>query len=117
MDRDCAERGRTVAQVIEQYHQTVRPMHMQYVEPSKFVADIIVHSTSDTMFTDSDKSNDPDTNDTSKSHGSLDVACEVLKNHLMVAANLSFDKFPQQYSVDEAMKHMHYMAKLSPPSS
>jgi uridine kinase len=40
--RDVAERGRTVDSVIEQYLATVRPMHMQFVEPSKRVADVII---------------------------------------------------------------------------
>ena len=40
--RDVAERGRTVESVIEQYLATVRPMHMQFVEPSKRSADVII---------------------------------------------------------------------------
>ncbi len=40
--RDVAERGRTVESVIEQYLATVRPMHMQFVEPSKRYADVII---------------------------------------------------------------------------
>ena len=40
--RDIAERGRTVESVIEQYISTVRPMHMQFVEPSKRHADVII---------------------------------------------------------------------------
>lgn len=40
--RDIAERGRTVDSVIEQYLATVRPMHMQFVEPSKRLADVII---------------------------------------------------------------------------
>ena len=40
--RDVAERGRTVESVIEQYLATVRPMHTQFVEPSKRVADVII---------------------------------------------------------------------------
>ena len=40
--RDIAERGRTVDSVIEQYMATVRPMHMQFVEPSKRFADVII---------------------------------------------------------------------------
>ena len=40
--RDIAERGRTVESVIEQYRATVRPMHMQFVEPSKRHADVII---------------------------------------------------------------------------
>lgn len=115
MDRDCAERGRTVAEVLEQYHQTVRPMHLQYVEPSKLVADIIVHSTSDTSTT-TDKTDDGDTSSTPKSHGSLDVACEVLKNHLMMVANLSLDKI-QEYNMEEAVKQMKNTASLSSSSS
>jgi uridine kinase len=40
--RDVAERARTVESVIEQYVETVRPMHMQFVEPSKRHADVII---------------------------------------------------------------------------
>jgi len=40
--RDIAERGRTIDSVIEQYTGTVRPMHMQFVEPSKRYADVII---------------------------------------------------------------------------
>lgn len=40
--RDVAERGRTVESVIDQYLSTVRPMHMQFVEPSKRNADVII---------------------------------------------------------------------------
>src|SRR3954471_17804833 len=40
--RDVAERGRTVDSVIEQYLATVRPMHIQFVEPSKRCADVII---------------------------------------------------------------------------
>ena len=40
--RDIAERGRTAESVIRQYLATVRPMHLEFVEPSKRYADIIV---------------------------------------------------------------------------
>lgn len=40
--RDVEERGRTVPSVVEQYCTTVKPMHEQFVEPSKKYADIIV---------------------------------------------------------------------------
>jgi len=40
--RDVEERGRTVESVIQQYLETVRPMHLEFVEPSKRYADIIV---------------------------------------------------------------------------
>ncbi len=40
--RDVEERGRTVESVIRQYMTTVRPMHLEFVEPSKRYADIIV---------------------------------------------------------------------------
>ncbi len=42
LQRDVAERGRTMAAVIDQYLSTVRPMHLEFVEPSKRYADIIV---------------------------------------------------------------------------
>lgn len=40
--RDVRERGRTVESVIDQYMATVRPMHMEFVEPSKRYADVII---------------------------------------------------------------------------
>lgn len=40
--RDIVERGRTVESVIAQYYETVRPMHFEFVEPSKRNADIII---------------------------------------------------------------------------
>ena len=42
LKRDIAERGRTVESVVTQYESTVRPMHMEFVEPSKRYADLIV---------------------------------------------------------------------------
>ncbi len=40
--RDLTERGRTVESVITQYMETVRPMHLEFVEPSKRWADLII---------------------------------------------------------------------------
>ena len=40
--RDINKRGRTFESVIEQYYNTVRPMHQQFVEPSKKFANIII---------------------------------------------------------------------------
>jgi len=40
--RDTTERGRTVETVIKQYQATVRPMHLEFVEPSKRYADVII---------------------------------------------------------------------------
>ena len=40
--RDMAERGRTIETAIEHYTETVKPMHLQFIEPSKRYADIIV---------------------------------------------------------------------------
>jgi uridine kinase len=40
--RDIAERGRSVESVCEQYLSTVRPMHLEFVEPSKRHADVII---------------------------------------------------------------------------
>jgi uridine kinase len=42
MQRDITERGRTVDSVITQYMSTVRPMHLEFVEPSKRYADLII---------------------------------------------------------------------------
>jgi uridine kinase len=42
LERDIAERGRTTESVIRQYLATVRPMHMEFVEPSKRYADVII---------------------------------------------------------------------------
>lgn len=40
--RDMAKRGRPLDEILEQYLSTVRPMHLQFVEPSKRYADVIV---------------------------------------------------------------------------
>ncbi len=42
LERDIVERGRTVESVIKQYMDTVRPMHLEFVENSKRYADIII---------------------------------------------------------------------------
>jgi uridine kinase len=42
LQRDIAERGRTMESVIHQYLATVRPMHQEYVEPSKRHANVII---------------------------------------------------------------------------
>mmetsp|Transcript_26664 Transcript_26664/g.44487 ORF Transcript_26664/g.44487 Transcript_26664/m.44487 type:complete len:197 (-) Transcript_26664:126-716(-) len=66
MARDIAERGRTVSEVIEQYHATVRPMHEEWVEPSKKHADLIVQT----------------------NNHSLDIAVKTLSNHLRAEAGI-----------------------------
>ena len=42
LERDITERGRTTESVIQQYQATVRPMHLEFVEPSKRYADVII---------------------------------------------------------------------------
>ena len=42
LGRDIRERGRTTESVVQQYMSTVRPMHMEFVEPSKRYADVII---------------------------------------------------------------------------
>ena len=42
MARDILERGKTVETVIERYTKTVKPMYLQFIEPSKRYADIII---------------------------------------------------------------------------
>ncbi len=42
IQRDTEERGRNVAEVLERYEKTVRPSHLQFIEPTKRYADIII---------------------------------------------------------------------------
>lgn len=42
LQRDLEERGRSAKSVMDQYQTTVRPMHLQFVEPSKRYADVII---------------------------------------------------------------------------
>jgi uridine kinase len=42
IQRDITERGRTIDSVLKQYQTTVRPMHLEFVEPSKRYADVII---------------------------------------------------------------------------
>lgn len=74
MARDVQERGRTVAEVIEQYHATVRPMHEEWVEPSKKFADLIVQTSNHT----------------------LEIAVKTLSNHLRVEAGIFIGAEQQQ---------------------
>mmetsp|Transcript_8128 Transcript_8128/g.17815 ORF Transcript_8128/g.17815 Transcript_8128/m.17815 type:complete len:262 (-) Transcript_8128:244-1029(-) len=43
IQRDTTERGRTIPEIMTQYSNTVRPMHNEFVEPSKRHADLVVH--------------------------------------------------------------------------
>jgi uridine kinase len=42
IERDIQERGRNLQSIIQQYRDTVRPMHIEFVEPSKKYADVII---------------------------------------------------------------------------
>ena len=42
IQRDIEERGKTIQQVLKRYQETVKPMHLQFIEPSQRDADIIV---------------------------------------------------------------------------
>jgi len=42
IQRDIVERGRSLLKVLERYHDTVKPSHLQFIEPSKRYADIII---------------------------------------------------------------------------
>ena len=42
LQRDIDERGRSVESVIKQYNETVRPMYLQFIDPCKRYADIII---------------------------------------------------------------------------
>jgi len=48
--RDMRERGRPIDEILEQYETTVRPMHAEFVEPSKRYADLIVPHATDNVF-------------------------------------------------------------------
>jgi uridine kinase len=45
IQRDVVDRGRSVTGVLRQYMETVRPMHKLHIEPSKDIADIVLHGT------------------------------------------------------------------------
>jgi uridine kinase len=49
--RDITERGRTFERTLDQYERTIRPMHFEFVEPSKRFADIIIPEGSNTGVT------------------------------------------------------------------
>ena len=42
IQRDLVERGRSVNKVLERYEKTVKPMHLQFIEPTKRYADVII---------------------------------------------------------------------------
>lgn len=42
IQRDIIERGRTVENVLQRYHESVKPMHLQFIEPTKRYADLIL---------------------------------------------------------------------------
>jgi uridine kinase len=42
IQRDIEERGRTIERVLNRYQKTVKPMHLQFIEPCKRYADLIV---------------------------------------------------------------------------
>ncbi|HSH52504.1 MAG TPA: uridine kinase [Bacteroidales bacterium] len=42
IQRDLVERGRSVSKVLDRYERTVKPMHLQFIEPTKKYADIII---------------------------------------------------------------------------
>jgi uridine kinase len=63
LSRDVRERGRSVDSVLRQYEDTVRPMHEQWVEPTKYQADLVVNN---------------------MLQHSMDTAVEILCNHLSV---------------------------------
>ena len=45
--RDVVERGRTVDQVLDRYEKVLKPMHEQFIEPTKKYADLIIPSGGD----------------------------------------------------------------------
>lgn len=49
IQRDIMERGRSLGNVLERYHDTVKPSHLQFIEPSKRYADIIIPGGGDNL--------------------------------------------------------------------
>jgi uridine kinase len=50
IERDIVERGRTRSSVLEQYNQTVKPMFEEFIEPSKYKADLIIPGENNYIF-------------------------------------------------------------------
>mmetsp|Transcript_24781 Transcript_24781/g.49567 ORF Transcript_24781/g.49567 Transcript_24781/m.49567 type:complete len:244 (-) Transcript_24781:1010-1741(-) len=73
IQRDTVERGRTLPDILSQYSKTVRPMHNQFVEPSKLNADLIVYGHHD---------------NTEVSKKRMDLAMKVICNHLKMETAL-----------------------------
>ena len=67
IQRDTVERGRSLQDILDQYSATVRPMHNQFVEPSKHNADLVVHGYDE---------------DESVSRKRMELAMRVIVNHL-----------------------------------
>eukprot|EP00571_Detonula_confervacea_P016853 CAMPEP_0172299372 /NCGR_PEP_ID=MMETSP1058-20130122/1718_1 /TAXON_ID=83371 /ORGANISM="Detonula confervacea, Strain CCMP 353" /LENGTH=246 /DNA_ID=CAMNT_0013008819 /DNA_START=24 /DNA_END=764 /DNA_ORIENTATION=+ len=67
IERDTIERGRTLSEILSQYAATVRPMHNEFVEPSKHNADLIVHGHDE---------------DEGVSRKRMELAMRVICNHL-----------------------------------
>ena len=67
ISRDTVERGRTLESIMTQYQTYVKPMHEQWVEPSKSRADVIINS---------------------ETGHSVQLAVTILANHLKAVAGL-----------------------------
>jgi uridine kinase len=77
--RDTSERGRTADQVLQQYEKTVKPMHEEFVEPSKKVADFIVRS---------DRGEDLNNTNDTRNFMENNVALNMIVNHLKAVAGI-----------------------------
>lgn len=71
IQRDTVERKRTLPDILAQYAATVRPMHNEFVEPSKHNADLIVHGHDE---------------DEAVSRKRMELAMRVISNHLKMEA-------------------------------
>ena len=69
--RDTVERGRTLESIMKQYETYVKPMHAEWVEPSKTRADVIVNS---------------------ETGHSVDIATKMLANHLRIESGIIDDE-------------------------
>ena len=75
-----------IDEVMEQYVQTVRPMHEEFVEPSKRRADVIVHSLGGGGGDEQEEEDSRDVGRFCASNNSTSVALKMIINHLKAEA-------------------------------
>ena len=104
--RDTAERGRSVDEVMEQYVQTVRPMHEEFVEPSKRRADVIVHSLGGGGGDEqAEEEEDGGKGDGGSLSNSTSVALRMIVNHLKAEAGIDIISGAKKHVENEGVEN------------